>query len=90
MIFLLACYGVTFVLCDAKVTARPRAFVRRITFLDQLLGCYFCVGFWIAAALGWWTGHRGVDWFLWSFAGATAAYVINTTLLCLERWADHG
>lgn len=88
MIELLACFGITFLLCDAAIIARPRAVVRRIPFVDALLKCYFCTGFWVALALFWYLGRRNVDLVVWSFAGASAAYVINALVLVLERWND--
>jgi len=88
--FLLASYGVTFLVCDAKVLSFPRNLFRRIRRLDELLDCYFCVGFWVG--LGLYLALYGVmedresmvQFFVYGFSGAAFAYVINTAVLWLE------
>ncbi len=50
--YLLACYGLTFALCDAAILSRPREFLcNRVRVIDELLSCYFCAGFWVSGAL---------------------------------------
>lgn len=82
----LACYGVTFTLCDAKLTTRPRQWLQRSSFVASLLGCYFCTGFWVSMGLSWLDGYQGVDWLLMGFGGAAATYIINSVVMALERW----
>jgi hypothetical protein len=44
-------YGFTFLVQDATIFDAPRAFVRRAGFIDRLIGCSFCVGFWSGGLL---------------------------------------
>ncbi len=94
--FLLACYGLTFTLCDASIFERPRAFIRsKSQFVDDLLGCYFCTGFWVS--LMWhlflfyeFGGNRPTDWtytawiLVHAFAGASFCYAFNTLIVLAE------
>jgi hypothetical protein len=89
MIFVLACYGLTFAVCDATLLSWPRSYVRRIPFFDALLSCYFCAGFWCAAVvsvvyLTLTPAHHLVH----ALAGAASTYAINQTLVAIEGF--HG
>jgi hypothetical protein len=84
MVWALASYGVTFLLCSAEVTALPRRLVTRLWFFEKLLSCYFCTGFWISWGLAYWV----LQTFMWSllhgFAGATFCYVLDAAVRRLE------
>lgn len=98
--YLLACYGLTFLVCDATIFGRVRDFMRaRSKALDGLLSCYFCMGFWVSifwyfvlyekpqACLGF---EEGISWPLWwwmlahAFAGASFSFALNVVLTRLE------
>ena len=91
-IWLLACYGLTFLLADATVFARPRVWVTsRSRWLSELLGCYFCLGVWVSLGL-WvaaaWPLKLG-DWssaLLHVFGGATVSYVLDRVVTALEAY----
>lgn len=89
----MTCYGITFVLCDAKLFLRFREGLKaESAFFHDLLGCYFCTGFWVSLVvhligLREMIEHRveyveGVT--LGAFAGATFCYALNSLLLYLE------
>ncbi len=92
----LACYGVTFLLCDAKIIEAPRQWLTsRSTFLNELLNCYFCTGFWASLAVWFVVGElpanpsRYVESLvLNAFAGATFCYALNSLILTLESYHD--
>lgn len=89
-----ATYGLTFLLCDAKLIDRARRFMTlRSPFVKELLACYMCTGTWVSGGLVLLrAGHTGH--FVWmdvvvdTFAGAVFCYVINTVLLALEGIHD--
>ena len=94
MTYLLACYGLTFAICDAKLFARPRQWVKRVQFFDDLLTCYFCTGFW-ASIVVYVVMHYGSlqdgNWWLTpayvaacAFAGAAFSYALNAAIVWLE------
>jgi len=83
VLWILAVYGLTFLLADASIFDRPRAWACRVSWFASLLKCYFCVGFWCALALyvirtppclqvAYW-----VDTALWVFAGTAGSYVLS-------------
>ena len=87
-LFLLAVYGLTFVICDAEITAVPRRLVSRIRFFRRLLTCHFCTGFWVAGLL-YGVSHgsaalRSSGSLLHILAGASAAYVVDRAVLAVE------
>jgi hypothetical protein len=92
--WLLATYGLTFLVCDSKLLERARRFVKmRSAFMRDLMGCFFCSGVWVAGALTMLRmGRAGqfdaLNFMVDTFAGATGCYVINTTLLALEGLHD--
>lgn len=96
LLFLLACYGLTFAVCDATVFTRPRGWVRRHSaFIDTMLDCYYCTGFWTSmaaySALYYesFFGSRGVvavHVVLHGFAGAAFSYVLNAGVVWLESF----
>jgi len=100
LVYWFACYGLTFTLCDAKILARPRRFlVSKSQVIRDLLGCYFCTGFWVSgglylalfpqpqACLGM---EDQILWFrvVWTIgfalAGATISYFLNALIEALE------
>ena len=93
LLYLLACYGLTFVVCDATLFSRPRQWVRKVVFIDKMLACYFCTGFWTSMVVTL-TEYRtfvdGVwpDIGIWvamqALAGASFCYGFNTLVLWLE------
>lgn len=91
--FLLACYGLTFAICDASILSRPRDLVRRVKIIDELLSCYFCAGFWVSLGLYLLLfGHTievvnyvSVVWVLaHAFAGAAFTFVADVAVDFLE------
>ena len=84
IVWLLACYGMTFLLCSAKITAAPRRLLCRGRFFDELLGCYFCSGFWVALATAYWLLQTPSWAILHGFAGATTCYALDALLRRLE------
>jgi len=96
--FLLACYGLTFLTCDATIFNRPRDYVRsKSRFLSELLTCYFCTGFWVSSfwyvVLFYPSPDGDVLRELWfglghAFAGASFSYALNVALLRLEKGQD--
>lgn len=92
-IWLLAFYGITFTLADAKILEWPRSQItKRSEFFYDLFGCYFCLGFWVSltANIVLWSDridslreyleHVVLD----SFAGASFCLGFNSLLLALE------
>jgi membrane associated rhomboid family serine protease len=90
-LYLLACYGLTFTICSAKLFERPRGWiVTRSRFIAELLSCYFCTGFWASTALSTVVHWRGtlistVGWSVVNgFAGAAFCYALDTVI----RWFE--
>lgn len=95
MIYLLACYGLTFALCDAKLFSRPRTWVKeKCSFVEELLSCYFCTGFWssiVVYASMYYDGFTVDNWqrslistVASSFAGAAFSYALNAAIIWME------
>lgn len=84
IVWLLACYGLTFLLCGAKLTAAPRRLLSRLAFFANLLSCYFCTGFWVSLALAYWVLQTPAWAVLHGFAGATFCYGLDVLLRRLE------
>ncbi len=92
--YLLACYGLTFALCDASILSRPRDFIcDRVKVIDELLSCYFCAGFWMSGALYLVLfgetiesiEYRSVAWAAThAFAGAAFSFIANVVVDFLE------
>jgi len=84
-VWLLACYGMTFLLCSAKIAAPVR---RRLAassaFFAGLIECYFCTGFWVALGTAVWVDQQPVWLVLHGFAGATSCYVLDAAIRRLE------
>lgn len=91
MIDLLAAFGLTFTLCASKILSKPRdALRKRSTFVEQLLDCMFCSGFWVSLVIftlrlpftttTWYVGTV----LLHAFAGASFVYLFDSLLLTLE------
>lgn len=84
-VWLLACYGMTFLLCSAKVTAWiRRPLTSRSDLLAGLLGCYFCMGFWVALGTAYWALREPLWAVFHGFAGATSSYAIDAAIRRLE------
>ena len=94
LLYLLACYGLTFTLCDAKLFTRLRDLLCRWKFARELLSCYFCTGFWLSMVLCvplFWGSF--VDGYMWQrvvaviaygFAGAAFSYFLDAVIVRLE------
>ncbi len=98
LLYLFACYGLTFALCDATILSGPRRLFRRVAFFREMLECYFCTGFWASAVVfAAWAYSNGflVDasspWHTAAYvlvnalAGAAFTYGLNVALTYLER-----
>ena len=84
-VWLLACYGMTFLLCSSHILAAPRTWlVLRSDLLARLLSCYFCTGFWVSLATALWLLKEPVWGCLHGFAGATSCYVLDAVVRRLE------
>lgn len=99
VVFFLACYGLTFTLCDAGIFDRPRQILARVRIIKSLLQCYFCTGFWVSAV--WWVvlfsgllngTPEPQNWPVtaawgsaYALAGATFSYGLDVALTVLER-----
>lgn len=88
-------YGLTFVLKDSKILARPRNWITsRSTFALELFSCSYCVGLhtgWITFLLFRYESIS-LDSFSWvpevlyySFSGVTVSGLTEAILLRLER-----
>lgn len=85
IVWLLACYGITFLLCGAKLTATPRRWlVNNSDFLANLLACYFCTGFWVSIITACWVVQTPLWAVLHGFAGATSSYILDAAIRRLE------
>jgi hypothetical protein len=89
--YLLACFGLTYLACDASILARPREIIRRrLRFIDKMLACYFCTGFWVSLAWYALLSPLAADWRIGvlgvahAFAGASFSYALNVVLLRFE------
>ena len=49
VLFLLSCYALTFILVEAEIFTPIRNILERLKFLEKLLSCWFCSGFWASA-----------------------------------------
>lgn len=88
VVAMFACYGMTFLLCGSTLLRRPRAWLRnRHQLLDELLGCYFCTGFWVALL-----AHAVLVPFrfvlLYAFAGAASSFLLNSLHVVLDGASD--
>jgi len=96
LVYLLACYGLTFTLCSSKILDRPRFWaVDKSDFAAQLLACYFCMGFWASLAvypaiflldqdpvnLTW---KMAIKAGAYSLAGASFAYGFDSFIMAAE------
>lgn len=88
-VWLLACYGGTFLLCSASVTSVPRGWlVARFRFIAGLLSCYFCTGFWVSLGSAYGLLGEPVSAVLHGFAGATFCYFLDAVIRRLEAGGD--
>ena len=91
LLWLLAVYGVCFVLIDSGVFTWPRQQLQRVGFMRRLLNCYFCTGCWVGLGLWvWWDWpcawyHKETAFRV--LAGATGAYLISSLVTWLEAAA---
>ncbi len=92
----LAIFGVTFLICDAKILNRPREWlISKSTFISELLECYFCSGFWVSLlihAVELRQTYQDPIAYVWQvvlggFAGASFAFFFNSLCLALEHHA---
>lgn len=85
IVWLLACYGITFLLCSSRILATPRTWlVTRSSAVAELLACYFCTGFWVSLTTALWLLQTPVWGVLYGFAGATSCYVLDAVVRRLE------
>lgn len=92
LIHLLACYGLTFILCDSEILEGLRfaLYRRSVSFWQKFLGCHFCAGFWMSALImavvnyGLPVPAYLVEVVVGALAGATFTFALNTALLALE------
>ena len=92
-LFILCSFGITFFLCF-KLTSTP--FVpdkeKLPQFLQDLLSCLFCTGFWaglVSALLCFWNSwsfslESALLLLAHGFAAATTSYIIDTIMVRLE------
>ena len=87
ILFFLAAYGLTFLLCEASILDAPRELVCRIGFVEDLLDCYFCTGIWTSAAVSLllWPGVSLSLHIAHALAGATTTYAIDQALIMMEH-----
>lgn len=87
-VWVLAVYGLVFLVCDAEIFAAPRRWLSRWTIFQRLFRCYFCVGIWVAAAtylfLYGWQAFVYREMLLYVSAGAAGAYLLDRVTLVLE------
>jgi hypothetical protein len=92
MIWILAVYGLAFLLSDAKIfedwiPIRPH--LRKIKFFRDLMSCYFCMGIWIGAG-GWalfsWPNLWKKEAILYILAGSAGAFLIETAVNAVEAF----
>jgi hypothetical protein len=88
--WILAVYGVAFLLSDAKILSDwlpLRPLLKRVRFFKELLECYFCMGVWISAAL-WvalsWPKPWKLEALLYLPAGAAGAYLLDLVAHLIE------
>jgi len=83
LIWILSIYGITFLIADSELLGLPRNELRKISFFDKLLNCYFCVGFWVSLALSllvlplMWTQKTYLSVLFGTFSGASGAYILD-------------
>lgn len=86
LVWLLGCYGIVFLICDAHILTKPRRWVcTRSAWLSTFFSCYFCVGFWVGLATSWHTVGFDMWWGLHGFGSASFAYGLNAVILRLEQ-----
>lgn len=78
IIFLLASYGVYFVMAQASITTMPRQWLRSNSDLfDAMLTCPFCAGFWAGVITA--APYHGVgDCVFYGLASASTCLFIET------------
>jgi len=100
VLWALATYGLTFGIKDAKITLRPRNFLKKMEFFEKLFSCTFCTGFWAALAISilwaFWNGNllptpmEAAGLLVKALAGASSAYIIDLVVQLLELAVDRG
>jgi Protein of unknown function (DUF1360) len=91
IIFLLACYGMTFFIKESDILARPRSWLMmKSVFITKMLYCWFCTGFW-ASILVCLLRERNPNidlLFLCGLAGATFSLFMNAIYNKLTYFKD--
>jgi hypothetical protein len=88
--WILAVYGVAFLLSDAKILSDwipIRPLLKRVKFFKELLECYFCSGLWIGAGfwlLLYWPHPWKKEALLYLPAGAAGAYLLDLVAHLIE------
>jgi hypothetical protein len=96
LFWILATYGATFGVKDAKLSKWPRDKLRKLKFFDELLSCTFCTGFWAAIvvsilqqlSLGGITVADIPGLLVKGLAGAASVYVLDLLVRFFEQLAD--
>ena len=101
IVYFMACYGLTFLLCSATILDRPRFWiVDKSNFVSKLLSCYFCAGFWVSLVLyPVVLIDQGLPDLTWKmvvkavvhgFAGAAFTYGFDALIKAAEAVEEHG
>lgn len=95
LLHLLACFGLTFVLCDSRLLEPlRRKLIDASWFWAEFLTCHFCAGFWMSAVVmavvnfGLPVPAYLVEVVIGALAGASFTFALNTVLLALEAFID--
>ncbi len=87
-LFLLSSFGLQFLLCQSSLLEAPRRHVKnKSQFLDKLISCSFCSGFWCGLALFFVIFNTLPLHFslVYGLAASAFCYLLDTVLLYLER-----
>ena len=82
-------YGIGFTLQYASILSLPRSYARKISFIDELLSCSFCTGFWSGLFTYFLIiGIQDISIckiLIYGFSSATVCYLIDTFITYLEN-----
>lgn len=91
VLWLLAVFGLTFLLTDSNILNKPRQWLTRIGFFESMLRCHYCTATWVAVGL-WIAFHYDnvpqlVKWrlaLLYVFAGNITSYLLGQGVELVE------
>lgn len=100
--FILACYGITRILVDSKITQPLRQLVGKIPLVGKhlyggphegLLSCSLCAGTWVGLALTYGglrilEGTNPLVYALNAVIGGAVAYIVTVIVDTVEAWHD--